>query len=599
MLGTVALASVGVLAGLAMNSPSYSISTSLIKRRVPQTVQTSNIGQAFRPVDLNDATLLATLLASEPLDLTVQRAKNGLGPDTARNLVEAAQLQGTDIFYITYHSPFSATDAISFSKIWAQEINEYTKRFQQTEAREVRTILQNEVASLNKQLATANQEILDFSTGNGYLGSDSQVVTELSQLGQIELQLSNARVQASTKTQQIENLRKQIRRQSPIELQLKSAQEELANLRATYTDANPLVQAKLQSIAYLEEQIQKLSESKETDLEFYTGTPLGNQLYLDIVGLENELLESQRQIESLEKLRETTAERINNFPAIINGYQNLIKRRDSILEGLSLLTNRLQEAEIFASGAPGYWQVFQSPDKRLITSASGITKPLILGTMGAGIGGAATLLLCLIVTRKSTHRSVLECCVATRAPLLAMLPADAGERTLEAVRDIWLTHFAPRIGDFSSVLVWTSALDPEDERKFWSLLSEVADDDQITPLHVRNLSTDTIWSPGDLPSTLSWKDDETAEPPHLLRASSLPPGKARSYLENVDYWMTVVTNDSTSLDRIVKSRLVTDTYLHPCDGTIAWSTPPAGPVAKATESISRFITKRLSQQGTP
>jgi len=307
----------GTIVGIQITHQSFAISASLIKRRVPQTVQASETGQAFRPVDLNDATLLATLLASEPLDLASKRAANGIDSGRARSLTEASQLEGTDIFYITYHSPLSPEDAVTFSGIWAEEINAYTKRLQQTEARDVRAILEKEVAAMEKQIEETNLEILNFSKEKDFLGGDAQVSAVLGKLSQIELELEAASTSAAAKRQQLESLTEQISHQSPIELQIKSANEELANLRSTYTDENPLVQAKLQSIEYLNGEIAKLKEAGNAELEAYTGTPLGNQLYLTIIGLRNELLAAESSIKSLEKLRLSTAARLTEFPAII------------------------------------------------------------------------------------------------------------------------------------------------------------------------------------------------------------------------------------------------------------------------------------------
>jgi hypothetical protein len=316
-IGLIIFGTIGVIAGIQLTSPTYAISVSLIKRRVPQTVQTSETGQAFRPVDLNDATLLATLLASEPLDFARRRVQNGISSGMLRSSIEASQLEGTDIFYITYHSPISPEDALAFSAVWAEEVNSYTQRLQQSEAREVRTILQKEVTELENQFTLTNEEILNFSKDRDYLGGESQVAAVLGKLSQIELELEAARISSNSKSEQLRNLTEQIRHQSPIELQLKTAKEELANLRATYTDANPLVQTKLQSIEYLESQIKKLGEQGEADLDSYTGTPLGNQIYLTIISLRNELMEANSRIESLEKQRKTTSERLTEFPGII------------------------------------------------------------------------------------------------------------------------------------------------------------------------------------------------------------------------------------------------------------------------------------------
>lgn len=607
VIGLIVCGTLGALAGIKITRQSFAISVSLIKRRVPHTVQTSETGQAYRPVDLNDATLLATLTASEPLDLAVKRSNNGVDPNRARTLIEAKQLEGTDIYFITYHSPVSAEDAVAFSGIWAEEINAYTQRLQQTEAHEVRLILQKEVSDLEQQTAATNLEILDFSKQHDYLGGEAQVAAALSKASLIELQLETARSTAAAKGEQLKSLTGQIQRQSPLELQLRTARDELANLRATYTDANPLVQAKLQSLEYLGAQIAKLGEKNvdDADLDSYTGTPLGNQLYLSILTLDNELLEANSQICSLEKLDAIAAGRIAQFPAIISGYDAMKKKRDAIGEGLSIMSNRLKEAEIFASGAPGYWQVFQAPDPRRITPSSLVAKPAILGAAGGIFGAAIAAMLTLLLTHRTSRRSVLECCAATRAPLVANLPRSTDQDARTAIDHFWITHLAPRLNAPGHILFWTAAVDPADERRFWSLLAAAALEDTGNPIRVHDLTPDPLWSNFPRPDSLEWlpHPPATAHPappssPHpvatIVRASSLPHGDAREVLARVDYWMSVVSGHKSTLRLAVQSRSLTGAYLPPCNGTIAWTERPEGSIRQAADVLSCFLTQRFS-----
>jgi uncharacterized protein involved in exopolysaccharide biosynthesis len=596
LIAMITFATLGTLIGIKLTSQSFAISVSLIKRRVPQTVQASETGQAFRPVDLNDATLLATLLASEPLDLASKRAANGIDSGRARTLTEASQLEGTDIFYITYHSPLSKDDAVTFSGIWAEEINAYTKRLQQTEARDVRAILEKEVVGLEEQIGLTNREILNFSKENDFLGGDSQVAAVLGKLSQIELELEEARTSVAAKKQQIENLTEQISHQSPIELQIKTAREELANLRSTYTDENPLVQTKLQSMEYLEEQIGKLKEAGRAELDAYTGTPLGNQLYLTIIGLRNELLESESRIESLEKLRLSTAARLTEFPAIISGYEALQKKRDANIEGLSLMKNRLKEAEIFASGAPGYWQVFQAPDPRSIVPSSLFKKPAALGVAGVLGGAGLAVLLTILITHRTSRRSILECCAATHAPLICHLPTSFEEDARAAIGHFWITYLATRLDHPAHILFWTAALDPDDERRLWSMLSDAAIKDTGKPLGVLDLTPDPLWTDGASTESLVWQTlpSDHAETPVLFRAASLPHRDARAMLPQVDQWISVVAGQKESLRRAVKSRQLTDAYLPACAGTIAWTERPHGRIREVADAISLFLAKRFS-----
>ncbi|MCB1131493.1 MAG: hypothetical protein KDN05_10220 [Verrucomicrobiae bacterium] len=593
-LGALALGAAGAFVGAKLTHPHHTISVSLIKRRVPQTVQASEVGQAYRPVDLNDATLLATLLAHEPLDAALERAANGISPDRARSLVEAEQLEGTDIFHITYHSPLGPDDAIAFSGIWAEEINAYTQRLQQTEAREVRRILQKEVDEMQKRIDETNQELLEFSQSKDYLGGDAQVSAALAKLAQIELQLDEARADVEAREQQLANLTDEIRHQSPMDLQLKTARDELAQLRATYTDANPLVQAKLQSIEYLKEQVGKLDGGKMDDLESYTGTPLGNQLYLSIVEVRNDLAAASSKVESLQKLYQTTSSRIAEFPAIVTAYDALRDKRETLSDGLALMSNRLKETEIFASSAPGYWQMFQAPDPRSIQPSSSLKKPLAVGFAGASVGGGAVVLLLLLLTQRSARRSALECCATTRAPFVVQLPADDADGLAAAMRRFWITHLGRPASADADTLVWTHALAPDDERRFWQALGDCAlADGRGEPL-VRDLSPDGLWNDSAAPPTLRWETRGHGSGHRFLRASTLPHGPERDALAEVSRWFTAVTGDADYLTRAADGRALTDACLPPCNGTVAVIARPSGAFRRFADKISIFLAQRFS-----
>lgn len=598
-VGALLFGTLGTILGVKITHPSFSISASLIKRRVPQTVQTSEIGQAYRPGDLNDATLLATLLASEPLDLALKRSQNPISPADIKSFVEANQLEGTDIFYITYRSPVSPQDAISFTSLWAEEINAYTQRLQQTEAHEVRLILQKEVAELEQKIEATDLEILNFSKEKDYLGGIAQVSAALVKLAQIELHLETARTTAQTKTQQLENLTEQLKRQSPIESQLKTAGEELANLRATYTDANPLVQAKLQSIEYFSSQIKTLSQKGEAELDSYTGTQLGNQLYLAILDIRNELLDANSQIIALEKLYDSTSSRIAEFPAIISTYDAFQKKREALAEGLSLMSNRRKEAEIFASGAPGYWQVFQAPDPRGITPSSLIKKPIILGTASACAGAGLAVMLTLLLTQRSARRSILECCAATQAPLLCNIPTTFEEDAAAAVSHFWITHLSPRSKTASPILIWTSALESNEERRLWNLLASAAQLDTGHQLQVHDLTPDSLWNDSEHHDSLDWISSLPPPDPDLskailLRASALPLREAREWLAHVNHWISAVSGEKKSISRTLVARPLSDAYLPPCAGTIAWTERPDGRIRATADQVSSYLAKKFS-----
>ncbi|MGD7653779.1 MAG: hypothetical protein ACQCXQ_11225 [Verrucomicrobiales bacterium] len=593
LLGMIVFAVLGAFAGKLITKQTFSISVALIKQRVPQTVQTSEIGQSFRPADLNDATLLATLLASEPRDLAFTKADNGLSTDQASSLVEASQLENTDIFYITYHSPVSADDAMHVAGIWAREICEYTQRLQQSEARSVLTILAKEVVALEKRIDDTNRELLEFAKTNDFIGGESQVAAILGKLSQIELKLDDARTAEKALTEQLAELDGKIRHHSPLMLSLRAAREELANLRSTYTDDNPLVQTKLESIAYLENQLDALGDGKAADLESFTGTPLGNQLYLDIIAARSRLTEAKTRINALESQRVTTAERLARFPAIISQYDALRSKRESYLSELSLMGKRLKEAEIFASSSPGSWQIFQKPDARTVIPSSLTKKPLLLGVAGAIAGAGLAIFVTLLLTHRSTRRSVLECCATTSAPLAALLPARHGEKS--GFTDLWISTLAPVLSSSQNPpMLWSAAITPQDERFFWNELSTAAIEDTGKPLTVIDLTPDTLWQDSPPNDSIVWKPNATPEPGSFIRAHELPDSSRRKPLENIRVWHALVAGEKSSLTRYTTSQHLASVYLPPCTGTIALSEPASGIIRKLADQLSIFLTRRFS-----
>ncbi len=584
----------GALAGKAITRQTFSLSISLIKLRVPQTVKTSEVGQAFRPADLNDATLLATLLASEPIDKAFTLAANGVSTDQAASRVEASQQENTDIFYITYHSPISAEDAVRVSGIWADEIRDYTRRLQQSEARGVLSILNKEVASLDQRIEEMNNEILGFAKARNYIGGESQVAAVLGKLTQIELGLEDARSREISLREELGELTRKIRSHSPLNLRLREARDALAELRSTYTDENPLVQIKLESIAYLEEQIALLDKEAETSLESFTGSPLGNQLYLDMIAVRSRLSQATTQISRLQKQQETETERLAEFPAIMTRYEALRSKRDSFNAELTLMSNRLKEAEIFASGSPGYWQIFQAPDPRNVIASSLIQKPLLLGVAGAFAGSAFAVLLCLLRTQRSVRRSALECCAATGASLSAVLPSQ--NQLSSEFSSLWITQLSPQTTHRQSpVLLWTAGLDAADERLFWEHLSAAIMQDTGAPMDVFDLGHDDLWASSALPETLRWRRSEPTDVPSLfLRCNSLPNASGRDNLSSIHHWYAVIKGEKSSLQKFAKVHHLIRACLEPCTGTIVINTPAKGWLRTFADQISLFLTKKFS-----
>lgn len=587
----------GAMAGAFLHKPVYSINVSLLKRPVPQTVQTSETGQAYRPSEMNDATLLATLLSTEPIDLALQRIDNGLSPGQIRSRIEAKQLSGTDIFFLTYHSPVSPEDAFTFSTVWAEEINNYTKTLQRADALSTREFLENEVGKIDNQIATLNQQILKFSKETEYVGADTQVSSALGQLSAVGRDLINSRIALEAQEKKMTRLHEEIRKQSPLDSQLKAAKAELAQLRATYTDLNPLVQAKLKSIEYIKEQLADLEGQGPAPLEYYTGTTIGTQLFMEILTLSHTQAETKAKVAAYEVLHNELTAKVATFPEIVSRYGEFQHSRSLLIKTRSLLGNRLKEATIFSSSAPGFWKIFQPPDVREVSENSAMQKPMLLGVAGGMAGAAVSLALLLLFTNRSARRSVLECCAATKGPLLVHIGTGADESSYDT---LWIATLAKRRNEGQSILIWTGLAEEEDEARFWQGLAQAAQRDGVSPITVEDLTPEESGASTNIEGLLYWVPRGSAQRYRaFLRLRSLPDERTRPVLGNVDYWCALTTGTSDSIAGASRFLELASPHLSHPDGTIVLGVPPKGIVRKAGEMIALLLTKKFSQPPAP
>ena len=591
VLGGVLFGGIGVLVGTKLNKQEFSLSTALIRGKVPQ-VQASAIGQPFQPADFNDATLLSILCATEPLEWASERINNGLSGLEIAGKVEAAQLQNTDIYYITYRSPISDKDALKFVGIWSEEILEYTQRLQQSEARIVRDILAKEVRQLEFRIDQLDLRIIDFAKKNNFFGGESQVTALLGKISQLELQLGAAKSQKASLLAQIEEYYEKIQHHSPLGISLRGASQELASLRSTYTDQNPLVRNQLASIQHLKTEVAQLSNVKNTPLEKFTGTDLGNTIYLSIIGANNQLTDAESRIIALEQQVKIEQEILRKYPSIIAKHNALVAKRDSQLAELSLLGKRLKETEIFASGSPGYFQTFEEPDIRKVVPSSMTKKPLLLGLAGMLVGAGFALLITLFKTQRSSRRSVLECCATTGSRFVANFPdedIDAAE-----YNDFWLERLAMKSKKDSPVLFWTAALTPEEEQIFWTGLSKAAHFDAGQILKVYDLTPDMpLAGEQEKMEDLHWvsKGSECS----IWRAQSLPDRSQRGLLSSVEECYALIKTEKSSLKAFNDSRELFEIYLPPCHGTLATQTLASGWFRIKADQLSLFLARLLSR----
>lgn len=587
----------GAYVGTALHQPTFAIQISLLKRPPVSTVQTSESGNAYRPSELNDNTLLATLLSKDPIDEALNKVQNGLSAQQVKGLTEATQLSGTSIFYLNYTSPIGEEDAVEFTKVWAEEINNYTKQLQRADAMGTREILEKEVEELDAALAEINKKLHDYSKATNYLGSDTQVVAALAQLSSIESELASAQVTLQSKSLEIESLTSALRKQSSREASLRAAQDQLAELRIIYTDENPLVQQQLANIELIEKALKEEAAQESRPLEDYMGTELGKQFYLDIFKLENAKAQTKAEVESGKRRLAEIKEKINKFPEIVSRYNELQNERGLLITTRSLLGNRLKEARIFSANSPGYWKIFQEPDRRDVVPSSAMKKPMMLGVLGFMFGAGASLVLSVVFTSRSTRRSPLECCAATKGPLLVSVPAGSG---IDAFDTLWIANLAQRRDDGETILVWTGLTDEEDEARFWQGLAMAAQRDGIAPIFVENIDTAPPEVSHDVDGLLYWVPNGAGRRYRAFkRLRNLPSESVRPKLKEADYWFALTTNSSQTLSDAGRFFELTGPHMPPPNGTVVLHEPARGILRKAADFVALILTKHFSKPPKP
>jgi hypothetical protein len=245
--------------------------------------------------------------------------------------------------------------------------------------------------------------------------------------------------------------------------------------------------------------------------------------------------------------------------------------------------------------------VFQSPQLRDVTRNSLVKKPMVFGIGGGILGAGMVAALMLLFTQRSSRRSILECCAATRAPLRCHIPTTYEKDARAAIEDFWISQLFPKLHTLQPILLWTPAVETTEERRLWSLLAAAVLTDTGKPILVQDLSPNHIWHGRDLPEGLHWVETPPDEnhsskfAAHFMRASALPGGLYRQEFMSVKHWLFVVEGQKASLRRARKLRTITSAYLPPCSGTIAWMERPKGAIREVADLISTFIAKTFSK----
>ena len=505
------LGSLGWVLGSTKAEDRYTVSLQLIKSEVPASVQTSVAGQAFKPRELSDDTLLSTTYSTEVLVRTAKRLDPERNSGEVKSMVEITKERTNSLFYLTAHSRISAEDAVQTVSIWADEIIRFTDNLQREEARQMETFISDQLDSIERQLQKVNLHILEFAREHDFVSVDKQTETTLGALENTRMQFIYTQIELEAKDVQIQRYRNELRAQSPLEADLKKKREELTYLRGRYTDENPLVKEKLYEIEYINQQLKANENSENEDLKDFTGSDLGNNLYLEIIGLQNERAELEKRLNALDKRLDEQENMVDELPSKSLRLSELYNRRNLLIDAQTLLESRRKEASFFETNAPGYWRVFQKPNLNEVSHSSQNVKALLLGFVGT-LGGLAISFFTALFWEalQPGLRTPLEVAISTcTLPVLSYVckdnvkPSWWARRLLKkrefegndrALRKFWLSHALSEKGTLRQRYLFVLTEVHDEETVFWQALFDLigAEGKQVIFINVSEPGTDTM-----------------------------------------------------------------------------------------------------------
>jgi uncharacterized protein involved in exopolysaccharide biosynthesis len=448
----------------------YHVTVKLIRRAAPTSFRAGRLGEAYSPPPLKSATLIAAASSYPVLQRVAAKADPPVPVERLRGAVEVLEEKKTDLIDLNLTGTIGKEATARLANLWATEVVEYLREMQAQESREIRLYLEQQVAEGESEVAALDQKILEVTRKQGSVNAQLETDAYLRSLTGIELQFHHARIALETIDAKIEALRQALRRQSPATERLREMQQRLEGLRAQYTEENPIVVEARQKLKALQDDIEKQRSARDVPESAFTGTGIGNSLYLELVQLENQKKSLLHEKEEMAKLMDENRERLRSIPEKAINYQRLVEKKQSLLGAQELLSSRLQEARLFEGKAPGYLEVVSpvsaaevsASSRAFKTALAGVGLMLFAALATAGAAAAREFLDPTLRTRR-------EAAMAFGAPPTATVPAaaDAGGEPARA-SEVWSRWIGAGFGAPQTRVVWCPSPGPLEDR-FWGL----------------------------------------------------------------------------------------------------------------------------------
>lgn len=434
----------GVFGGRALFESSATTSARLLSRD-PEAFAASRT--AYTPSRVQGATLLQALASPQVAEMVAARLDWELSTREISDMVSVQEVRRTDFVEIIVHGPLTAGQAATLAQTWAEEAITFTSALQAEESADLRLHLQEQREAKDRELATTNARIAALREDTGVIDAQREIEAYLQSLAGHNAEFESNRVDLDALGFQLAALRNEIRKHSPGFEELKEEEARLEEMAEYYTERNPLFRDARERVEALRERVLRGLEAEEVDYSEFTGTYVGNALYLQILELESRRNALELRQEKLESLRTEARARLRDLPDVALEAGRLMESAQSLRAARDALSNRLQEVAGFEELAPGYFRIFRVPSPRDVYVGSRTKKLLVLGVFGgAFFFGVGLLGAGLMEFFDSTLRTPAEAGEIVATPALGRVPPRVlGSASAEdlAAQALWARVIGP------------------------------------------------------------------------------------------------------------------------------------------------------------
>jgi|GEM_PF-1413692 len=462
----------GLAAGFATTETAYSSKVRLVKKQATSAFRAGRLGEAYSPPVLKPATLISAAYSYEALQRVASRSSPPKTVAQIRNSFLLTEEKKTDLLILEVWNTESRKAASDLANIWAEELVNYTRELQASESRDIRIYLQQQIETMDAETARIDREMVELIQREGMVDAQKEIESYLRSLSGIELEYHNARISLESVDTQIQALRGAIRGQNPGGERLRTLRAQYETLRGTYTETNPIVVEAKAAIAQLEEEIKQQNADPNRRDDSFTGTGVGDALYIELVKLENEKKALVNRTAELEKLLQSGRKEMQAIPEKAMAYQKLADRKTSLINARELIAGRFQEARIFEERAPGYLGILAPATVDEVSTHGRLIKTALLGILGSLACGtlalAGVLGLEVVSSQLKTARE-LELILDMKR--LAGTPIQSGPAGMEEVWNAWIV---PQLHSLAPVAGWSPMPFPGEENLWFDILDRAS-----------------------------------------------------------------------------------------------------------------------------